>query len=159
MKDRLLAFAGVLALLAVVGKFYAVPAVAQVRAAAVKNIDEKGRIPYTQFVTVDDCTNPLRPFSCDVLFPAVPAGKRVIVEHVNAVANVASGIVPVISLAAGSAGFYFPATAVRPKQFLVNEGILAYYEAGDVPWMVVSVDGVALSVRASLSGYMIDVTQ
>ena len=50
MKNRLITMAGALALLAVVGKFYATPALAKlVRAALVKNVDEKGRSPYMQF--------------------------------------------------------------------------------------------------------------
>jgi hypothetical protein len=48
MKNRFMQIAGVLALMAVLGKFYAVPLIAQVRAAVVKNIDEKGRIPYQE---------------------------------------------------------------------------------------------------------------
>ncbi len=42
MKNRLLTFAGALALLAVLGHFYAVPLMAQVRAALVKNTGRAG---------------------------------------------------------------------------------------------------------------------
>lgn len=47
MKNKLLTFAGALALIAMLGRFYAVPAFAQaIRAAVVKNMDEPGRTPY-----------------------------------------------------------------------------------------------------------------
>jgi hypothetical protein len=57
MKNRLLTLAGVLALLAVVGKFYAEPVWAQARAALVKNIDERGRNPFRRQAPVQwsDC--------------------------------------------------------------------------------------------------------
>jgi hypothetical protein len=40
--------AGTLALLAVFGKFYAVPAIAQIRSALIKTVGGKGRTPYMQ---------------------------------------------------------------------------------------------------------------
>jgi hypothetical protein len=77
MKNRLLSLAGSLALVAVIGKYYAVPAIAQtVRAAVVKNIDEKGRIPYQEMST---CLSPVAGISCAVAFPLVPANKRLVI--------------------------------------------------------------------------------
>jgi hypothetical protein len=67
-------------LLAVIGKFYAEPLWAQARAALVKNIDERGRVP---FQATGACSAPSFPGSCDVIFSAVPSGKRLVIEHVN----------------------------------------------------------------------------
>ena len=79
MKNRLLTFAGALALLAVMGKFYAQPLMAQVRAALVKNIDEPGRNPYTAFLPCySSSTN-----SCTAFFPAVPANMELVVQHIS----------------------------------------------------------------------------
>jgi hypothetical protein len=82
MKNRLMQLAAGLALMAVLGKFYAVPLIAQVRAALVKNIDERGRIPYMvqahcasgQGVLTNQCAGS---------FPAVPGNKRFVVEYIN----------------------------------------------------------------------------
>lgn len=43
MKQKMLAMAGVLALLAVLGRFYAQPVLAQVRAALVSDVDNPAR--------------------------------------------------------------------------------------------------------------------
>ncbi len=51
MKHRLLTMAGGLVLFAVLGKFVAVPAIAQVRAALVRDIDNPARNAF-QFCTV-----------------------------------------------------------------------------------------------------------
>ncbi len=82
MKHRLLTFAGALALLAVLGKYYATPLLGQVRAALVKNIDEKGRIAYQ---AGGSCAA-AHPGSvgCTVTFPPVPLGKRLVIEYVSA---------------------------------------------------------------------------
>jgi len=72
MKNKLLTLAGALALLAVLGHYYAKPLLAQVRAALVQNVDEPGRNPIPlgfQTVTGTNFTN----FS-------VPAGKRYVIE-------------------------------------------------------------------------------
>jgi hypothetical protein len=72
MKSKLLAFAGVLALLAVLGKFYAVPALAQaVRAALVQNRDNPARQPFSALVGGFDI----------ISSPAVPPGTRLIVTN------------------------------------------------------------------------------
>jgi len=83
MKSRLLTFAGVLALVAVLGKFYAAPAIAQaVRAALVQDRDNPARSAFTTKVPVDGNLN--------AAFPAVPAGKRMIITNMyfNVIANV-----------------------------------------------------------------------
>ena len=71
MKSRLLTFAGSLALAAVLGKFYAAPAIAQaVRAALVQDRDNPARAPFSAVVPASGGT---------VSSPAVPAGMRLIV--------------------------------------------------------------------------------
>jgi hypothetical protein len=79
MKNKLLTFAGALALLATLGHFYAKPLLAQVRAALVQNVDDPGRIPYQG---VRACFFQSNNF-CTVNFPPVPAGKRLVITHVS----------------------------------------------------------------------------
>jgi hypothetical protein len=55
MKNRLLTLAAGLASIAMAGKFFAVPLLAQARAALVQSVDEHGRIPYQS--TSLDCTS------------------------------------------------------------------------------------------------------
>src|ERR1017187_7583386 len=87
MNHKLLKFAGALALLAVLGKFYAVPAIAQaVRAAVIKNIDERGRVPYQATITCVSAST-----VCQYYFPAVPAHSRLVIEYVGVEAIVNSG--------------------------------------------------------------------
>jgi hypothetical protein len=72
MRNRLLTLAGALALIAVLGHFYAKPLLAQVRAALVQNVDEPGRNPIPLgFLSV--IGNSEADFS-------VPAGKRYVIE-------------------------------------------------------------------------------
>ena len=76
MKNNLWTLAGALALLAMLGHFYAKPLLAQVRAALVQNIDEPGRHPYQATVILDSAVNPF-PF-----FPDVPVGQRLVIEQI-----------------------------------------------------------------------------
>ena len=81
MKNNLLTLAGTLALVAVLGKFYAIPAVAQVtRAALVQDRDSPARSAFTAKVSVDGDLN--------AAFPAVPAGKRMSVLDAQCEATV-----------------------------------------------------------------------
>ena len=75
IKNRLLTLAGLLALLAVLGKFYAEPLFAQVRAAFVQNVDEAGRNPFTLSGDINDVFH-------------VPADKRYVIQTFSAECNV-----------------------------------------------------------------------
>lgn len=88
MKNRLLTFAGALGIITVLGHFYAKPLLAQVRAALVQNVDEKGRNFYqvTGSCDVADIGQP-----CWVRFPAVPPNMRAVIEHVSVDLNPGAG--------------------------------------------------------------------
>jgi hypothetical protein len=76
MKNRFLSMAGLLLLLAVAGKYYAIPLIAHtVRAAVIKNIDERGRVPFSQDV-VSSCNS----FNCVSSFATAPAGRRLVMN-------------------------------------------------------------------------------
>jgi len=159
VKNRLMTLAGCLALVAVLGKFYAKPLMAQVRAALVKNVDEKGRNPYQQSGATG-CGSGL----CDFTFPAVPAGKRLVVEHVSANIFVNTGGVNATFLegAGGFTVYSLPGRAMATPQLIgVNEQVLAYFEAGQTPFYRVafSTPDASDSYSVAMSGYLVDLTQ
>jgi hypothetical protein len=74
---------GAFDLLAVLGKFYAIPAVAQaLRTAVVKNIDEPGRNKYQATV---QCAEAIFGHydTCQAYGTPVPAGSRLVVQNVD----------------------------------------------------------------------------
>jgi hypothetical protein len=161
MKRRLWTLAGALALLAVLGKFYAVPLVAQVRAAIVQDRDAKARNIYQ---SVQNCFNVTNP--CQVTFAAVPAGKRLIVEQVSALVTLptaAAGTIADIELRGASVFQFLPIVAAPGNfggqvQYTTNQTVLAAYDAGQVPQVDTFVaSGATFTVVASISGYMIDI--
>ena len=163
MKNRLLTMAGALALMAVFGKFYAVPLIAQVRAALIKNVDEKGRVPYMQqaFLNCSTSNN-----LCDISFATpVPASKRLVIENVNAnifspngINNVSISTHPV----QGTMTYVLPAHVTsNATLFDVNERILTYFEAGDAPFFRVALGtgGTSAAINVVVAGYLVDLTQ
>jgi hypothetical protein len=164
MRNRLWTFAAALVLLAVVGKFYAVPLAAQVRAAIVQDRDSKARNVYQE---VESCFNVANP--CAIPFAAVPAGKRLIVEQVSALVTLpaaAAGSVADIELrgSGGSNVFQFlPVIASignfgGQAQYTTNQTVLASYDAGQVPNVDAFVaTNSSFTMVASISGYMIDI--
>jgi hypothetical protein len=163
VKNRLVTMAGALAILALLGKFYATPVMAQaLRAVLVKNLDEKGRSPYMQFQG-RSCPGGGNAV-CDIVFPPVPAGKRLVVERVNGSVIFASSGVRIASLLTPqNVIFFFP---VRPTDLkvtsdpivLVNESTLAYFESGEFPtFHLIFNDGSDVPVISStISGYLVD---
>lgn len=161
MRNRLVTLAGALALLAALGKF-AAPAVAQVvRAALVKNVDEKGRSPYMQLL-FRSCPSGGNG-ACELIFPPVPAGKRLVVEHVNAGITFATGGLRLSALTGGpNVLLLLPARPVSdPSILAVNEQTLAYFESGQSPTYRISVNSVSdvPALNATLSGYFVDLAQ
>lgn len=160
MKSRLWQVAGALALLAVVGKFYAAPAMAQaVRAAIVQDRDQRGRNLYQSTLNCQNATNP-----CVIAFPAVPAGKRLIVEHVTALAVMpAANTLADVELRGGSIFQFLPLTANLANfagqfEYTTNQPVLAAYNAGEIPNVdAFSTSGAQFTVLATISGYMIDI--
>lgn len=162
MKNRLLTLAGALALLAVFGKFYAVPLIAQVRAALVQDRDSKARNVYQEVESCFNVTNP-----CVIPFASVPAGKRLIIEQVSALVTLpAAGTIADIELrgSGGSGVFQFlPVVASIGNfggqfQYTTNQTVLASYDAGQAPNVDAFVASTApFTMIASISGYMIDI--
>src|SRR5215475_13967952 len=79
MNNKLLIGATALVLLGTLGHFGARPLLAQIRAALVKNIDEQGRTPYQ---SSQSCNTPGNTV-CSADLTPVPAGKRLVIQHVS----------------------------------------------------------------------------
>ena len=158
MKNRLLTLAGALALLAVLGKFYAVPLMAQVRAALVQDRDSKARNFYQAISTCQGTSG-----TCQIFFAAVPAGKRLIVEHVSVLLPMpAAGTISGLELRGGSTFQFLPISANPGNystqfSYVANEAVLAGYDTGQAPNVnAYSTSAAAYSGEAMVSGYTID---
>jgi hypothetical protein len=136
------------------------PSVSVSNHVAVRNIDEKGRNPYMQgaFQTCSQGNA-----FCDMTFPAVPAGKRLVIERVSANIglNPGSGINGTFLIAPG-VFFSLPGRAMStPTLVGVNEQVLTYFEAGQVPLyrVVLSSSTDSGVVSSVISGYLVDLSQ
>ena len=127
---------------------------------AVRNVDEKGRVPFMQGA-FQNCV--AGNAFCDMSFAAVPAGKRLVVEHVSANigVNPGSGINGTF-LIAPCIFFSLPGRSMATPELIgVNEPVLAYYDAGQVPVYRVVLSSLTGSGAASsvISGYLVDLSQ
>ena len=127
---------------------------------AVRNVDEKGRIPYMQRVALNCPTT----IFCDAVYPPVPAGMRLVVERVSADIFVNPGGIntTLLLVANGTVGFALPGRSMAaPNVVGVNEQVLAYYEAGEQPTyrVVFSAPSISGSVGSVISGYLINLSQ
>ena len=162
MKNRTLQLAGALAFLAVVGKYYAVPAIAQVRAALVQNRDELARNFYSSQLA---CTTNTSGF-CVIDYPAVPAGKRLIIQHVSSIQTMpAQNTITSIDLRVkgGAIGAFMspvpaPADSAGAAYYSSNENVLVGFDAGQQPeFIVFTTSSANFTTVATISGYMIDI--
>jgi len=165
MKNRILTLAGILALVAVLGKFYAVPAIAQaVRAAVVKNIDEPGRSPFQQEAFFSgSCPNIA---ACSVNYAPVPANKRLVITNVSGrfLTTGSNGRVDQVDLITGpilNRTFFLASiqnSSAGGSAWVVSQQIHAFVEAGTTP--VIEVFGIGTgALYFTITGYFVDVTQ
>jgi hypothetical protein len=167
MKNRLMQLAAGLALMAVLGKFYAVPLIAQVRAAVVKNIDERGRVPY--MVQAQCNGGPGLTNQCAASFPAVSANRRFVVEYINGNLVVThtqfSGAfleVPSVGPSFIFLASHFELTNGDNDLYSVSMPVVLYYEAGQIPVAHIHAFPVGNNQAVgsvTLSGYLVDLTQ
>ena len=129
----------------------------KVQPVSVRNVDERGRVPYMQFAAVacDSADDRI----CAITFPAVPARDRLVLEHVNASVTFAiGGVKRAAVLMPGEALYVLPVHAMEdPDLVIVNESTLVFFESGESPvFQLVLTDGSdAPLVTAALSGYLV----
>jgi hypothetical protein len=164
-KYHILIASGFSLVAAVVAGVTAGPAIAQaVKAALVKNVDERGRVPYQQEVSCQATGI----FSCVGSAPRVPAGKRLVVEHISTSIDLQTGshIIQILFTSINSfASGTTPATFVHPlyettsfgnDHYDQNESVVQYIEAGDTPGIIVGRDTGTVQMVGLISGYLID---
>ena len=151
---------GAVALLGALGFSTTPRLMAQIRAALVKSVDEPGRSPYQATVSCNTGNNTL----CVAFTDPVPVNMRLVLTHVGAEFDIASGkqIIQAVITGATNGG------AILTPRLMANNGIiqdiwtsndvvLAYYEAGQTPTLQVA--GGPAQNRAILSGYLVYLTK
>jgi len=165
MRKEVIKLALGLGLLAGLAESYSTPVFAQWARSTrgvvqVRDVDERGRAPYMQF---QGRSCPGGAQICEVVFPAVPAGKRLVLEHVNASINFAAGGIRRAALLIRELGiFVLPVRSTSdPNLSIVNEPTLTYYESGQTPvFQMVMQDGADASlVTVAVSGYLVDLEE
>jgi len=156
VKNRLLTVAGGLALLAVLGKFYAEPLFAQVRAALVSSIDEPARAPY-QVTFNGSCFRP-----CFLEAQPVPPNKRLHVTHLFV-----EGFSPLFDLfpfavtvshnsvhLAGFVATFDPQTSA----YVINQDVDFYLEPGERLRTEFQITHDLTTLFHTVTGYVVDCT-
>jgi hypothetical protein len=142
MKNRLLTFAGALALLAVLGKFYAPPLMAQVKAAMVQDVDQPARQPFQATVPININNFTYTPVT-------IPTGKRLVVDYIamsGAAQTSGADIQPIILLSSSVAGNPSALYYIAPQQSGTVPG--QYYHTEQA-----TIFADSLSVSPAFAGY------
>lgn len=174
IRNRVLAFSSLLAATALLF-FTAGEAVTQIRAALVKNTDEPGRLPYQHRVDFPNAN--CNTTTCVLPFPAVPAGKRLVIQHVSIIASASTNTPPnwVAFGEASSPNVAAPNTeniaivqpffTQGPSQggvsfWALDREVLVYYDPGAIPKLKISVPTSFSTFvsNATVHGYLIDAT-
>jgi len=126
------------------------------QATQVREVDDPGRIPYQSSETIGMGQ---RAF----LFPAVPVGHRLVIQHVSAHVNLQSAVTNQVEVSVnasdnGSSNFL---SQFSGKLVEFDQPLQLYVDAGDAPEVVVLVDGgltLVSNAFGTLSGYLLDCT-
>jgi len=133
------------------------------RAALIEDRDAPGRAPYLQEIGVNP-SNSICPnsFFCVITFPAVPAGRRLVITHAsveftNGVASAGTAYV------SGPSGIFGPRMIIPPggvqgANRVIASGPITYYlEAGQTPTIIFSGNNIITSNSAfgMLAGYLV----
>jgi hypothetical protein len=102
------------------------------KAALVQNIDDDARVPYQVFQFGANCNSP---GDCAIVFPAVPAGRRVVIEHLSCFVSLQSGSLtaPITVGSQYSNARNFAIASATGPSYVANSSVLLYVEAGDQP--------------------------
>jgi hypothetical protein len=159
MKNKLLTLAGGLALLAVLGKFYVPPLLAQARAALVQDIDQPARAPFQVTVPVNVNNFIFTPVS-------IPAGQRLVIDYISlsgaATTIMGPNLQPIVILSSSVAGgpsslyYYAPVQSTTdPGQFYHSEKTAIYADSLAVGPAFAGYEPNFLSFNVVISGHLI----
>jgi hypothetical protein len=158
MKNKLLTVAAALLLVAIVGKFYAVPVLAQVRAALTQDVDQPARAPFQVTVPIN-----INNFVYTTV--PIPAGKRLVIEtiSINGAADSSGPYVqPIILINSTVAGgppalYYFGPnpSSTTPGQYYANYEPKIYSDSLRVGPAFAGYTPTFLSFNVVISGHLI----
>jgi hypothetical protein len=158
-KKYVLTAAGFAVLAGVISGITVAPAVAQaVKAALIKNVDEKGRVPYTASI---NCFDTMDTFCAGSAASAVPSGKRLVIEHVSAYSLLKGK--PLNLVLSGNTYLSYVGATFNTNNgafnfYVSNEPTLTYFEVGQTPSLGIQSDTVNVSMQAVITGYLVDLT-
>jgi hypothetical protein len=140
-------------------------ALAQVRPAYVKNVDEPGRLPYQQMREFNPCPGQF----CQIAFNPVPAGKRLVVERLTMLLGVVNTGAPnFVTFGSGAVTnggnraivepSFVRSSAVASVNFwALDREVRVYYGPGEIPEVkVAATANFSFVGNMSLHGYLID---
>lgn len=157
MKNRLLKIAGTLALLVVLGKFYAKPLYAAVTA-MVQDVDQPARAPFQATVEVN-----VNNFNYTAV--PIPAGMRLVVDYISmsgAAQTAGPDIQPIVTLSSSVAGSptatYYIApeqSGTVPGQYYHTEKTTIYSDSLSVGPAFAGYEPTFLALNVVISGHLI----
>jgi hypothetical protein len=126
---------------------------------------DPGRMAYQSHIELHTCnSNP----NCTATFPNVPAGRRLVVQHVSGQANFANNPpqnfveVDVGNPNVESTGFHAKAAFFGPligiNVTIFDEAVLVYFDAGATPTVSIHTGVTINDFAVTLSGYLLDCT-
>jgi len=123
------------------------------------SIDDPGRTPYQSFLN-KNCAGE----QCIFNFPAVPAGHRLVIQHVSSGELVFSGTPTGIQISVSGHGFAQSGflAPFAGQLSLFDQSVLYYFDSGEKPSVFVGPIGTTFlapfAQQLMLSGYLIDCT-
>lgn len=128
--------------------------------AKTSSVDDPGRIPYQFFANLQPCVHT----TCQATTPAVPAGKRLVVQHVSAFGALTSPgntvEVVVSTPTAVLSTFAPPVFGTTNQGYAFDQPVLGFADAGQAVTVFVSTNG-SFDQTASdfvVTGYLLDCT-
>ena len=117
----------------------------------VREVDDPGRIPYESLQTIGAGQDRFT-------FPAVPAGHRLVIQHVSAIVIFPSDVSDVTVAVTSPEGFstFLPPIFANSTRF--DQPVQLYVDAGNSPKVVVGANSAVNIGSATLTGYLLDCT-
>jgi hypothetical protein len=151
--------------LALIAGGFALTATAQ-KPTLVRNDAEPGRTPYQQtFFILQNASNCDSAQDCRINLPAVPAGFRLVINHVSVMFHMAPGgtgayaTLQTNSFGPGTVAF-LTASPINATTYLISTPMTYFVEPGETPVIVVQgndVDRTGYGAEATVSGYLVSI--
>ncbi len=122
------------------------------------NLNDMGRMPYQYMKTF---TVPLDGYNYGCVFPTVPSGHRLVVQHVSGQIFFSPNPALTVRLTYLSADTQLRSIFPVPNGQAFDHSVLAYYDAGENPLVIITADSQSASqlvnfVGLTMTGYLVD---